>query len=110
MHMPRPPESQQDSSKMTEVLKAMSNTKRLQILNELIQNEELSVSQLELLVSNLSQSALSQHLGRLRRAKIVNTRRSSQTIFYSLVDNDVKIILRLLSSLYSEDPIIHQHH
>ena len=108
--MSRPIESQQDSSKMTEILKAMSNTNRLQILHELVQNEELSVSQLELLVSNLSQSALSQHLGRLRRAKIVNTRRSSQTIFYSLVDEDVKMILRLLSSLYSEDPIIHQTH
>ncbi|MEJ6673666.1 MAG: ArsR family transcriptional regulator, partial [Alphaproteobacteria bacterium] len=31
---------------------------------------------------NLSQSALSQHLGRLRRADIVKTQRASQTIYY----------------------------
>lgn len=108
--MSRPLESQQDSSKMTQVLKAISNSKRLKILNELLQNEELSVSQLELLVSDLSQSALSQHLGRLRRAKIVDTRRSSQTIYYSLADDDVRVILRLLSSLYLDDPLVHAKH
>lgn len=107
--MSRPLENHQDSSKMTQVLKAMSNSKRLKILNELVQNEELSVSQLELLVSDLSQSALSQHLSRLRHAKIVDTRRSSQTIYYSLADDDVRVILRLLSSLYLDDPIIQQH-
>ena len=107
--MSRPLENHQDSSKMMQVLKAMSNSKRLKILNELVQNEELSVSQLELLVSDLSQSALSQHLSRLRHAKIVDTRRSSQTIYYSLADDDVRVILRLLSSLYLDDPIIQQH-
>ena len=64
--MSRASEHTPPSSKMTEILEAMGNAKRLQILNELVQTEELSVSQLELLVMDLSQSALSQHLGRTR--------------------------------------------
>ena len=108
--MSRASEHTPPSSKMTEILKAIGNAKRLQILNELAQTEELSVSQLELLVMDLSQSALSQHLGRLRRANIVRTRRASQTIYYSLADDDVRMIMRLLSSLYIDDPVIRTRH
>ena len=43
----------------------------------LADGRERSVSELEAIIANLSQSALSQHLGRLRRANIVRTRRES---------------------------------
>lgn len=95
---------------MTQMLKAISNAKRLQILKHLEQTKELSVSELELLISDLSQSALSQHLGRLRRASIVNTRRASQTIYYSLADNEVRSVLHLLSDLYLDDPVLKPKH
>lgn len=65
-------------------MKAISNMRRLQILNELAHGREKSVSELEKVVPDLSQSALSQHLGRLRRTNIVKTRRESQSIFYSV--------------------------
>jgi len=105
--MPRPPDLDNPSSRSTAILKAISNQRRLQILNHLSDGTERSVSEIEQLVPDLSQSALSQHLGRLRQAEIVKTRRVSQTIFYSIEDQDVVRILRLLKQIYAEDPALH---
>jgi DNA-binding transcriptional ArsR family regulator len=61
--MPRPNETKNNNSQITSVLKAISNMRRLQILNELADGREKSVLELEKVVPDLSQSALSQHLG-----------------------------------------------
>ncbi len=55
------------------LLKAAGNPHRLMILCDLAEGE-LSVGQLEERL-DLSQSALSQHLAKLRQAKLVRTRR-----------------------------------
>jgi len=73
--MARLPDIEREQSKVTTVLSAMSNAKRMRILNELSDGRERSVSELEGVIASLSQSALSQHLARLRRANIVRTRR-----------------------------------
>ena len=104
--MARLPDIESEQSKVTTVLHAMSNAKRMRILNELADGRERSVSELEGVIATLSQSALSQHLARLRRANIVRTRRESQTIFYSIDDADVLRILRLLSHIYNDDPVM----
>jgi DNA-binding transcriptional ArsR family regulator len=104
--MARLPDTESEQSKVTNVLRAIGNSKRLRILNELADGRERSVSKLESIIANLSQSALSQHLGRLRRANIVRTRRESQTIYYSIDDTDVLRILRLLSHIYDHDPVM----
>ena len=104
--MARLTDIESEQSKVTTVLSAMSNAKRLRILNELADGRERSVSELEGVIATLSQSALSQHLARLRRANIVRTRRESQTIFYSIDDADVLRILRLLSHIYIDDPVM----
>jgi ArsR family transcriptional regulator, virulence genes transcriptional regulator len=79
------------------LLKAMANEKRLVILCHLLQGEK-SVGEMEELL-DLSQSALSQHLARLRVAKIVKTRRSAQTIYYSLNGVNAEVILTALNGL-----------
>ena len=84
----------------------MSNAKRMRILSELADGRERSVSELEGVISTLSQSALSQHLARLRRANIVKTRREPQTIYYSINDVHVLRILRLLGHIYVDDPVM----
>ena len=66
------------------------------------------MSELENIIAALSQSALSQHLGRSRRASIVRTLRESQTIYYSIDDHDVLRILRLLSHIFEDDPVMRQ--
>ena len=104
--MARLPDTESEQSKVTNVLRAIGNSKRLRILNELADGRERSVSELESIIANLSQSALSQHLGRLRRANIVRTRRESQTIYYSIDDTDVLWILRLLSHIYDHDRVM----
>jgi len=76
------------------LLKAMGNRRRLHILC-LLSTGERRVGELEDLVG-LSQSALSQHLARLRHDGLVNTRRQAQTIFYSLAGEHVRAVLAAL--------------
>lgn len=64
------------------LLKTLSNDKRLAILY-VLGDEEKSVTDI-LTQVDLSQSALSQHLARLRHDGIVKTRREAQMIYYSL--------------------------
>lgn len=76
------------------VLKAMANAHRLKILCHL-SREEASVSELERVIG-LSQSALSQHLAKLRQEDLVKTRRHAQTIYYSLEGNIATQVLKAL--------------
>ena len=104
--MARLPDIETEQSKLTTVLRAMNNAKRMRILNELSDGTEQSASELEGGIASLSNSAFSQHLARLRRANIVRTRRESQTIYYSIDDSDVLRILRLLGHIYTDDPVM----
>ncbi len=83
------------------LLKSLSNEKRLLVICTLYKGEK-SVGELEEIVG-LSQSALSQHLAKLRREKIVSTRREAQTIYYSILDDAVTVLLEVLHSLYCEN-------
>lgn len=90
---------EEKSAKASALLKALANEKRLMIVCILAQGEK-NVGELEQFVG-LSQSALSQHLARLRRDGIVETRREAQTIYYSLKDPSVGKLLECLSSIYT---------
>ena len=82
------------------LLKALSNERRLRIVCILYDGEK-NVSELEAVIG-LSQSALSQHLARLRRDGIVSTRRSAQTIYYSLHDRATQSVLGCLHGIFCE--------
>ncbi|MAP93995.1 MAG: ArsR family transcriptional regulator [Ponticaulis sp.] len=79
----------------SEFLKAMANSSRLLILCQ-IGEGELSVGELQELVG-LSQSAMSQHLAKLREQKLVASRREAQTIYYRLSDPTVVEIISALA-------------
>ncbi|PRD45314.1 ArsR family transcriptional regulator [Phyllobacterium phragmitis] len=79
-------------------LSALANNKRLLILCELLKNE-MSVGHLARTV-NLSQSALSQHLAKLRALNLVSTRRDAQTIYYIVSSHHIELMLATLDSLY----------
>ncbi len=81
------------------MLKALSNEKRLMILCKLLEHGELSVNALIDHVG-LSQSALSQHLARMREEKILDTRRDAQQIFYRVADPRVRQILATLKKTF----------
>ena len=92
---------QSNAARASSILKSMANQSRLMILCQLAERE-MSVG--ELLESiPLSQSALSQHLGMLRREKLVATRRESQFIWYSLASGDARAIIGTLYDLYCSD-------
>ncbi len=80
------------------LLKALANRHRLMILCNLVDGEA-SVSALRERVG-LSQSALSQHLARLRDDGLVATRRAAQTIYYRLSGEAATKIMGLLHDLY----------
>jgi ArsR family transcriptional regulator, virulence genes transcriptional regulator len=80
------------------LMKGLANAHRLMILCRLHEGE-CSVGELEKLVK-LNQSALSQHLARLRRDGIVQTRREAQTIYYRLADVQAAKIIEQLYSLF----------
>lgn len=82
----------------SEMLKAISNPHRLMILCALVKREH-SVGELGERV-DLSMSALSQHLAVLKRQGLVSTRREAQSIFYSLADNDIQILMHCLHEIY----------
>ncbi|HSM95577.1 MAG TPA: metalloregulator ArsR/SmtB family transcription factor [Rhizomicrobium sp.] len=89
-----------NAGQAAEFLLLLANDKRLLILCELMQSGEVSVGALSEAVG-LSQSALSQHLAKLRTAAVVETRRESQTIYYKLVrDSRMQRSLKLLKELY----------
>lgn len=93
------PELQANADAAAQWLKSLANPHRLMILCVLAAHGgEMSVSELNDAI-DLSQSALSQHLAKLRAEGLVSTRRDSQTIFYSVVDGPaLKVIL-----------VLHQH-
>ena len=76
----------------------MGNERRLVILCHLSEREH-SVTELCRLVG-LSQSALSQHLAKLRRDNLVKTRRNAQTVLYSVSSPEVGKMLSALSDLF----------
>lgn len=80
------------------LLALLANPHRLRVLCALHMGEH-SVSALEKVV-DLSQSALSQHLAKLREANIVSTRREAQTIYYTIADERAGRLLAVLVELY----------
>lgn len=89
---------QANARRASALLKAMSNQHRLLILCQLVPGEK-SVGELERIIG-LSQSALSQHLARLRRDQMVKTRRAAQTIYYSLNGEEASAVIETLYGLY----------
>ena len=80
------------------LLAAMASPKRLLVLCHLVEGER-SVGELAALV-DLGQSALSQHLAKMRALGLVRTRRVGQTVFYGLASEKVRRVLGTLYDLY----------
>ncbi|MBL4618318.1 MAG: metalloregulator ArsR/SmtB family transcription factor [Robiginitomaculum sp.] len=89
---------EQNVDQASALLQAMSNPKRLLVLCILAEDEQ-SVGALAKQVG-LSQSALSQHLARLRDDGFVSTRREAQTVYYSVSGTEVKAVLGALHGIY----------
>src|SRR3984957_13781092 len=82
-----------------QLLKLLGNEKRLLVLCFLAARGEMTVGEIVDVV-DLSQSALSQHLGKLRADGLVTFRRTSQTLHYRVADKRTLRVLQLLKEIY----------
>jgi DNA-binding transcriptional ArsR family regulator/YHS domain-containing protein len=71
----------------SDLLKAMSHPKRLEIIH-LLRDQKLSVGQIQTML-DLPQANLSQHLMILREAEIVSTTREGKQIYYQLSHSNI---------------------
>jgi len=91
---------QENAYAASKLLKSLANPARLMVLCNIIKQER-TVGELEKLIG-LSQSALSQHLSRLRHEEIVECRREGQSAYYSLKDESARRVIEVLYGIYCE--------
>lgn len=84
------------------LLRAMGNGSRLMLLCKLVEHGEMSAGDLAREVG-LSQSACSQHLGKMRDEGLVAFRRERQTLWYRIADQRTEALMAALYQLYCKD-------
>lgn len=92
-----------NANTVASMLRAISNERRLMILCKLAEWGEANAGTLADAVG-LSQSALSQHLARMRAEGIVTYRRDAQTLFYRVADPRIGHLLGALQAIYCATP------
>lgn len=90
---------EQKAAEVAAILRALANEKRLIILCKLVEWGEASVSTLAD-AAGLSQSALSQHLAKMRDEGIVDYRRESQTLWYRIADPRIEQMFAMLHHVF----------
>ena len=85
------------------ILRALANERRLMILCKLVEWGEGNVNSLAE-AAGLSQSALSQHLAKMRDEGLVTYRRESQTLWYRIADPRIEDLFAALNRLYCKPP------
>ncbi|MDR3448966.1 MAG: metalloregulator ArsR/SmtB family transcription factor [Alphaproteobacteria bacterium] len=88
----------QNAKKAEALLKLMANAKRLMILCHL-SRREMTVNELMKLVG-LSQSALSQHLAKMRLEKLVAGEKRGQSVYYRIAKPEAEALLSTLYLIY----------
>ncbi|WP_406626270.1 ArsR/SmtB family transcription factor [Acidovorax sp. SDU_ACID1] len=90
---------QQGAARAAALLRVVGNEHRLLVLCLLIDRGEASVGTL-LEQVELSQSALSQHLARMRDEGLVAFRRDAQTLYYRIADPAVEQLVAALKAIF----------
>ncbi len=93
------PTLEQQAKQASEFLRTLGNEHRLLVLCLLIEHGEMNVGQI-LAHSTLSQSALSQHLAKMRDEGLISYRRESQTLYYTLCDEKVARVILTLKEIF----------
>ena len=90
------------AAEAAQLLKLLANETRLLILCRLAVEREMSAGAI-VTALGLGQSAVSQHLAKLRDDNLVATRREAQTIHYRIADRNVSRIISVLKDIYCKD-------
>ncbi len=89
----------EQAKQASDFLRILANENRLQILCLLIEHGEMSVGQINAMTT-LSQSALSQHLAKMRDEGLVSYGRQSQTLYYRICDDRAARIIMVLKEIF----------
>lgn len=90
---------QENAARAASMLRTVGNEHRLLVLCLLIEHGELTVGAL-LERLELSQSALSQHLAKMREEGLVTYRREAQALYYRIDNPDVQRLVAVLKEIY----------
>ena len=94
---------EKQAAEVAAILCALANQRRLMILCKLVECGEGNVNALAEAVG-LSQSALSQHLARMREEGLVTFRRESQTLWYRIADPRIEQLFATLHGCFAGPP------
>lgn len=92
-----------NAMEVADLLRTLGNERRLMMLCKLVEQGEMTVGALAEAVA-LSQSALSQHLAKMRDESIVAFRRDGQTVWYRIADPRIEEMMAVLHRLYCRQP------
>jgi ArsR family transcriptional regulator len=87
-----------------QIFKAFSDQSRIRILNLIFQNQEMCISDLELIL-DFTQTKTSRHLTYMKNSGILSSRKQDQWTFYFINEEVLDIVDKLLSYL-NRDPIL----
>ncbi len=86
--------------KSAETLKVLAHPIRLAIIDILLQNEKLSVTDIYEILE-IEQSVASYHLKNLRMVNIVSSNRTGTKIFYTITNKEIQEIFKNITNLNS---------
>ena len=89
---------EQKAGAIADTLRALGHDARLLVLCQLVKEGEATAGSLTG-IGGLSQSALSQHLARMREEGIVAYRREGQTLWYRIADPRIEQLMSELQRL-----------
>lgn len=84
---------------VAELLKVLANEHRLLILCSLLSGP-MSVSEINDAVSGVGQSALSQHLAKLKSLGLLSSVKQGQHVYYAICDHRIESLLATLKATY----------
>jgi DNA-binding transcriptional ArsR family regulator len=90
-------QSRESANNAAEKLKVYAQPQRLMILSRLL-DRECTVSEIDQ-ATGIGQPALSQQLAELRRAELVQSRRSAKQVYYRLANDDVSVCVRSIEAI-----------
>jgi len=87
------------------VFKALSEEPRVRIIHLLMNQKELSISDLELIL-DFTQTKTSRHLIYLKNAGLVGSRRVDQWIFYYVLEEAIDILQQIFKFIQKDPNLI----
>lgn len=99
--------SEDEFKRASELMKILSHPTRLRLALHLAGGES-SVAEMER-VLEIRQPSLSQHLGELREAALVTTRREHKLVFYTLTDASAIHLLEMIPAIIRGKTIAQLH-